>query len=304
MTTMKGLDRGAGDLTRRRFLHTSLATVALPLVGTACSTATPMDETSSVPALFVSHGAPDLALDRVKGADFVRLGAALPRPRAIVVVSAHWERSPAAIGTTTPRALMHDYGGFARELRDVTYHAPVASDVAGRVADLLAQRGAPSLERDPARPWDHGVWVPLVHMFPNADVPVVQLSLPSRASGAELVALGRALAPLAHEGVLVLGSGGLVHNLRALDWSGAAPPPSWATEFEAWTRATLAAGDMDALADFRRRAPDLSLAHPSLEHFLPLLVAAGAGHETASAVTFPITGFEYGSLSRTAVQFG
>ena len=263
-----------------------------------------MPTTSQSPVVFVSHGAPDLALDRVKGADFVRLADALPRPRAIVVVSAHWEKSPATIGTTTARALMHDYGGFARELRDVTYPAPAASDVAERIADLVVQRGGAPLERDPTRPWDHGVWVPLVHMFPHADVPVVQLSLPSRTSGAELVALGRALAPLANEGVLVLGSGGLVHNLRALDWSGAAPPPSWATAFESWARAALESGDLDALADFRQRAPDLSLAHPSLEHFLPLLVAAGAGLENTSAVSYPITGFEYGSLSRTAVRFG
>jgi 4,5-DOPA dioxygenase extradiol len=261
-----------------------------------------MNATTHVPALFVSHGAPDLALDRVKGADLVRLGASLPALRAVLVVSAHWERSPATLGTTTTRALLHDYGGFAPELRQVVYPAPAAPDVAERVAALLT--GPRPLEREPTRPFDHGVWVPLVHLLPRADVPVVQLSLPSRASGADLLALGSRLAPLADEGVLVLGSGGLVHNLRELDWSEREPPPAWASDFEAWARAALAARDGDALADFATRAPALARAHPTLEHFLPLLVAAGAGLARGGAVAFPIGGFEYGSLSRTAVRFG
>ncbi|MEZ5977662.1 MAG: class III extradiol ring-cleavage dioxygenase [Planctomycetota bacterium] len=262
-----------------------------------------MTNTERTPVAFVSHGAPTLAVDPARGADLAamgaELGAAPAAPRAVLVVSAHWERAPATIGTTTARELLHDYGGFPREIREVRYDAPAAPDVAARVADLV--RG---VERDERRPWDHGVWVPLVHMFPRRDVPVVQLSLPSRSSGAELVELGRRLAPLRDEGVLVLGSGGAVHNLGAIDWTEASPPPSWATEFESFARAALDRGDLDALADAERRAPAFRRAHPSAEHWQPLLVAAGAGAAASAPPTYPVEGFEYGSLSRLAVRWG
>lgn len=248
--------------------------------------------------LFVSHGAPTLALDAVLGADFTRLAAALPRPRAVVVVSAHWLDAPATLGTTTPRALLYDFHGFPDELYRVHYDAPAAADVAARIAAQL-----PGIARADSRPWDHGVWVPLVHMFPAADVPVLQLSLPYRWSPAQLFELGRSLAWLADENVLLLGSGGAVHNLGAIAWHGG-PPPAWATAFEGWVRERLTTRDFDGLVAFRERAPSLRLAHPTDDHFLPLLVAAGAGADRTGQVAFPITGFEYGSLSRLAVQFG
>jgi 4,5-DOPA dioxygenase extradiol len=249
-------------------------------------------------AAFVSHGAPSLALDAARGRELAAWGAELVRPRALVVVSAHWERAPVTIGTAREIPLLHDYGGFARELRDVTYDAPAAAQLAGELESGLAGFG---VARDDARPWDHGVWVPLVHMFPARDVPLVQLSLPSRLAPAELARLGARLRELLDERVLLLGSGGFVHNLGRIDWSETSAPPAWAVDFEAWGRGVLERGDLDALVDFRDKAPGLAQAHPSLEHWLPLLVVAGAAPR---AQRYPVEGFEYGSLSRLTVELG
>ena len=254
---------------------------------------------SSMPVVFVSHGAPTLALDPAAGADFARLAAALPRPRAILVVSAHWLDAPATIGTTTRRELLYDFSGFPDPLYRVHYAAPAAPTLAAELASAL-----PGLARADERPFDHGVWVPLVHMFKAADVPVLQLSVPYRWRPRDLFELGRRLAPWRQRGVLILGSGGMVHNLGRLDWSGAGPPAAWATNFEGWVRQCLQGGDFDRLLAYREQAPDLRLAHPTDDHFLPLLVAAGAAAEGPSRVAFPIEGFEFGSLSRLAVRFG
>lgn len=250
------------------------------------------------PVVFVSHGAPKLALDAVAGADFVRLGAALSRPDAILVVSAHWLDSPATIGTATPRPLYHDFSGFPEALHGVRYDAPTAP----ALADEL-QRRLPGLARDDERPWDHGVWVPLLHMFPAADVPVLEVSLPYRAAPQTWYELGGRLAFVREHNVLLLASGGAVHNLRELAWADAPQPPAWATEFEAWLRQTLVAADHDALLDYRERAPGLALAHPTEDHFAPLLVALGATSGNPVSPTFPIEGFEFGSLSRLAVHW-
>lgn len=292
-------------LDRRRFLQLPAAAMA---AAAGSSEEMPMPanrivETSTagaMPVLFVSHGAPTLALDAVAGADFTRLGAAMPRPRAVLVVSAHWLDAPPTIGTRTPRPLLHDFAGFPRELDAIRYDAPVATTLA---ADL--RRRLPELHVADERPWDHGVWVPLLHLLPAADVPVLQLSMPWRWTPRQMFALGERLAPLAGEGVLVLGSGGAVHNLRRLDWNGG-PPAPWATGFEGWLRERLAARAFDDIVAYRDKAPDLALAHPTDDHFVPLLVAAGAAAAAPRAgdVTFPIEGFEYGSLSRLAVRFG
>lgn len=288
-----------GSLDRRDFLRLS----ATALAAAAC---TPTESTmhsphdtqpgTAMPVLFVSHGAPTLALDATAGADFARTAAALPRPRAVLAVSAHWLDAPATIGTRTQRSLLYDFSGFPDELSRVRYDAPAAADVADEL-----QRRVPSLARADERPWDHGVWVPLVHMFPRADVPVLQVSVPYRWSAQQLFDLGAALAPLRDQGVLVLGSGGAVHNLGRLDWRGGDTPPAWAQQFEGWLRRSLQAHDVDELLAYRERAPDLQLAHPTVDHFLPLLVALGAAR--GGDATFPIEGWEYGSLSRLAVQF-
>lgn len=284
---------------RRDFLRLS----ATALAAGACTqphanmTPTP-NPTAPLPVVFVSHGAPTLALDPVAGADFSRLAAAMPRPRAVLVVSAHWLDTPATLGTRTTRELFYDFSGFPDELYRVRYEAPAATGLAD---DL--QRRLPGLARNDERPWDHGVWVPLVHMYPQHDVPVLQLSMPWRWTPRQMFGLGQQLAPLRQEGVLVLASGGAVHNLGRLDWQGGDRPTAWAANFEGWVRERLRTGDVDGLLDYRTKAPDLKLAHPTDDHFVPLLVAAGAG-AAAGPVTFPIDGWELGSLSRLAVRFG
>ncbi len=250
-----------------------------------------------MPVLFVSHGAPMLALDDVAGADFARLGAELPRPRAILAISAHWEATPARIGTTLTGRIVHDFAGFPSELYALRYDAPGSPELMQRVVELLGVR------HDDARPWDHGVWVPLRRLWPDADVPVLQLSLPTRASAQELLAMGRRLAPLRDEGVLLLASGGMVHDFGSIDWIGDAPPPPFALEFESWVKATLLARDWPRLLRFATDAPGYRRAHPTDEHFLPLLIAAGASSTPEPVVSFPIEGFELGSLSRLAVRF-
>lgn len=254
-----------------------------------------------MPVVFVSHGAPTLAIDRAAGADFARLAAAIGRPRAVVALSAHWLDAPPAIGTRARRPLLYDFSGFPAELYRIRYDAPAAADVA-----VELQRAVPGLGRADERPWDHGVWVPLVHMYPDADVPVVQVSVPWRWPPERLFALGQELAPLRDAGVLLLASGGMVHNLSRLAWGGGGGPEQWATDFENWSRERLSARDWDGLLAYRDKAPGLRLAHPTDDHFVPLLVAAGAASRAPAhePVVFPIAGFEFGSLSRLAVRFG
>jgi 4,5-DOPA dioxygenase extradiol len=303
-------ERHDPGLDRRDFVRASLGALAAASCSPTPPTTDPTNASESamtdavpatMPVVFVSHGAPTMALDRQAGADFARLAQALPKPRALLVVSAHWLDAPATIGTRSSRELMYDFSGFPAELYRVRYEAPAAADVADEL-----QRTVPSLQRADERPWDHGVWVPLLHMYPRADVPVLQVSVPYRWSPRQLFELGRSLAPLRQQGVLVLGSGGMVHNLGRLDWDGGDAPPAWATNFEGWVRERLRSGDADGLLAYREKAPDLQLAHPTDDHFLPLLVAAGAAMATgpAAPVTFPIEGFEFGSLSRLAVHFG
>jgi 4,5-DOPA dioxygenase extradiol len=255
--------------------------------------------TRPMPVLFVSHGAPTLALDATAGADFARTARAIPSPRAIVVVSAHWLDAPATLGTRTRRPLLHDFAGFPPELHDLRYAAPAAADLADQL-----QRRLPHLARADERPWDHGVWVPLLHMYPAADVPVLQMSVPYRWTPRQLFELGQELAPLREQGVLLLASGGAVHNLGALDWRGGSAPPDWAVQFAGWLRERLLAAAVDDVVAFRDHAPALRQAHPTDDHLLPLLIALGAASLRGGPATFPIDGWEYGSLSRLAVRFG
>jgi 4,5-DOPA dioxygenase extradiol len=251
-----------------------------------------------LPAIFVAHGAPLLAVDPVRGEPLRRWGSALPRPKAILGISAHWEASPLSLSALTARDLEYDFWGFPEELYKVRYPAPPAPALAERVAGLLAPRQVLRTDRG----IDHGVWTPLVHMFPKADVPVLQLSMPLSLDAAALFAVGKALRPLRDEGVLLLGSGNLVHNLRQVDWDEDDPPQFWAAEFDAWIGNVLMRRDWDALLDYRKRAPQLRMAHPTEEHFRPVLVVAGAADD--ASVSFPLIGWEMGSVSRRSVQFG
>lgn len=255
------------------------------------------------PVIFVAHGAPTLALDPNKGKDLSRWAAGFARPSAIVAVSAHWEHDPAMTGTEENRELIYDFYGFPAELYRLQYAAPGAPELAAEVRTLLKRSGQP-VGADPARGFDHGVWVPLIHMYPEAEIPMLQLSLPSGAGARAIHDLGRALAPLRDRGVLVMASGVLVHNLSTIDYREREPTPDWAVEFDAWVTGRLENDDHDSLIDYERCAPDFRQSHPTPEHFTPLLVAAGAASVGGLEPRFPITGFEFGSLSRRCVQFG
>jgi 4,5-DOPA dioxygenase extradiol len=255
-----------------------------------------------MPAIFVAHGAPPLLDDQPWMAELNAWAGRLPRPRSILMLSAHWEQRPITLGATTTAPLVYDFYGFPRRYYEQQYPAPGAPGLAARVRQLLAP--GDRVVDDPDRGLDHGAYVPLVAMYPHADVPVLQVSLPSL-DPTELFALGRKLAPLRDEGVLLVGSGFLTHNLRAIDFRPDAESPAWAVEFDAWAKDALERKDVDALLDYRRRAPGVRLALPTTEHFVPVLVTLGAAAEDpADAVAFPIEGFWGGSATKRSVEFG
>jgi len=253
-----------------------------------------------VPAIFLAHGSPFLLDDTEWMAQLKGWAGALPRPRAILMLSAHWEQKPITLGATRPVPLVYDFYGFPEKYYRVQYPAPPAPELAARLRELLG-RTQPVIESD--RGLDHGAFVPLIAMYPDADVPVLQVSLPSLEPAA-LFELGRALAPLRREGVLIVGSGFLTHNLRAADWSAHPVTPAWAVEFDAWAGEVLARQDMDTLLDYRRRAPDVRTALPTHEHFVPVIAAAGSAVDEPGPVSFPITGYNFGSMTKRSVQFG
>jgi 4,5-DOPA dioxygenase extradiol len=250
-----------------------------------------------MPAIYLSHGAPPLADDALWTTQLAAWSAALPRPAAILVVSAHWEQAPLAIGATTSAPLVYDFWGFESRFYDVTYPAPGAPELAASVRKLLAGPGT-TVQDVADRGLDHGAYVPLVEMYPDADVPVLQVSMPTL-DPRRLFEIGRRLAPLRAEGVLIMGSGFFTHNLRELD---AVEIPSWSTEFDAWGAEALAAHDVDVLLDFENKAPAGRLAHPRTEHFAPLFVAMGAAGADIDGQHTVIDGFWLG-LSKRSVQF-
>ena len=253
---------------------------------------------SAFPVLFVSHGSPMLVFEDIPARDFMAgLGQALPRPRAILCVSAHWETSaPAVSGAERPRTI-HDFHGFPRELYQLQYPAPGAPDLAERVRDTLAASGI-ACAIDPEQGLDHGAWNPLTLIYPDADVPVAQLAIQPQLGPAHHLALGKALTPLRRQGVLILATGGAVHNLGQfrIDRD---RPADWALSFDGWVRERIVANDAAALVDYRRTRPDGSKAHPTDEHFMPLFVALGAGLESGPGRPLHAS-FAHGSLSMAA----
>ncbi len=252
--------------------------------------------------MFLSHGAPWLADDPVWTKELAEWSADLPTPSSILVVSAHWESAPLMVGATETVPLYYDFYGFAPKYYQVTYPAPGAPLLVEKVAKLLARPGQ-TLHQDPSRGLDHGAYVPLAEMYPDADVPVLQISMPTL-DPAELFKLGQMLAPLRDEGVLILGSGFATHNIHEFDprLPPSAPPPSWSSEFDDWLNRTLETGDVDALIDFERQAPAASIAHPRTEHFAPLFVAMGAAADTIADNHTAIEGFWFG-MSKRSIQF-
>lgn len=252
-----------------------------------------------MPALYLSHGAPPLADDPVWPGELAAWSAGLPRPTAILMVSAHWEEAPLALGATTTVPLVYDFWGFPRHYYEVRYTAPGAPALADSVRGLLRGPGVP-VQDIPDRGLDHGAYVPLVEMFPDADIPVLQVSMPTL-DPQKLMDIGRKLAPLRDEGVLIVGSGFFTHNLAALRHAGGVP--GWSTEFDDWGRRALDAQDVDALLDFSHTSPAGALAHPRTEHFAPLFVAMGAAEGDLGTQRSVIDGFWMG-LAKRSVQFG
>lgn len=257
-----------------------------------------------LPALFLSHGSPMLAIqDSPAGRFLDGLGDALPRPRAIVVASAHFATRAPAVGADPQPRTVHDFGRFADELFRIQYPAPGDPGLAARMVDLLDAAGLPA-QALPSHGFDHGVWVPLRRMYPQADIPVVPLAVMPDGDAAGHFALGRALATLRDEGVLVIGSGGFVHNLGEVDWQGRdGTLVPWAEAFAGWMREALTAGDTAALLDWQHRAPHARRAHPTVEHLMPLFVALGAVGD--DAIVRPLhRSHELGSLALDAFAFG
>jgi 4,5-DOPA dioxygenase extradiol len=259
---------------------------------------------STMPAIFVSHGSPMTALEPgAAGPAWRALVASLPKPRAVLIASAHWETElPMLTGSAKPRTI-HDFAGFPDALYALRYDAPGAPDVATEAAALLKAAGM-TTAIDGCRGLDHGAWVPLMHMYPDADVPVVQLSVQPARGPAHHVALGRALSPLSERGVLIVGSGHVTHNLR--DWTRharASPRLAYAVAFADWIAERLDANDEAALVGWKEQAPGAERAHPTDEHFLPLLVAFGAARAGARVDRFhrDIVG---GALAMDAYRFG
>lgn len=255
---------------------------------------------SAAPVLFVSHGAPTVALENGSYAEALgRFGTAHPRPRAVAVVSAHWT-TDWVVGITSAERhrLIHDFGGFPEALYALEYPAAGETEVAARAAALLDAAGFRA-RLDSVRGLDHGAWVPLRLTWPAADVPVVQIALPEVPAEA-LVRFGRALAPLRDEGVLLLASGGVVHNLSAVRFGDAGPADHWARAFDEWVAGRLLARDLPTLVRWREIGPYAERAAPTTEHFDPLLVAAGAAREGDRLETIH-EGFQHGNLSMRSI---
>lgn len=258
----------------------------------------------SMPTLFLSHGSPMHAVDAGgAGQSWAAIARALPKPRAVLIASAHWETSLPMLTGGKELQTIHDFSGFPAELYRQRYDAPGAPDLAQRAAALLRDAGlSPSINS--CRGIDHGAWVPLKWMYSERDVPVVQLSIQPALGPAHHLALGRALAPLTDDHVLIIGSGHVTHNLR--DWSLHRASPEalpYVAEFSEWLASRLAAHDIDSLLDYRASAPHATRAHPTDEHFLPLFIALGAAAEQAD-VKRQYAAIESAALAMDAYSFG
>lgn len=255
---------------------------------------------SSIPAVFVSHGAPDLPIREGATQTFLRqFHRQIPQPTAILVVSAHWNTAVPTVSVVSQPKTIYDFSGFPEALYRLIYPAPGAPQLGDRVVQLLREAGLKA-EAHPSRGLDHGAWTPLMLMYPEAQIPVTQLSIQYNATPAHHFNLGRALRPLREEGVLILASGAATHNLWAIAEPDADVPPDWVVEFDHWLSEAATHHRVDDLLHYRQLAPFAADNHPSDEHLLPFFVALGAG---GSAVTQLHQGYTYGVLSMAAFAF-
>lgn len=250
-----------------------------------------------MPALYIGHGAPMLLDDPIWTGELIQVAKELVRPKAILIVSAHWESAPITLSNVAANApLVYDFYGFVQKYYEMTYNSPNASDLAQKVAALM-----PANEpiHQSNRGLDHGAWVPLKIMYPDADIPVLQMSMPT-SNPYLLMDLGKRLQPLRDEGVLIIGSGFMTHGLPYLrNWSVNADAPTWSSDFDQWAAEALAAGDVDELANFKANAPGMPYAHPTVEHFTPLFITLGASQNPDAAPKTLIDGYFMGLSKRS-----
>ena len=251
-----------------------------------------------LPAIYLGHGAPPLLDDAEWMGQLGGWSAAMPRPSSILIVSAHWQTAPIALSATRPVPLVYDFYGFPQRYYEMTYQAPGAPELAAKVKALMPD-DEPVLERE-SRGLDHGAWVPLRAMYPEADIPVLQMSMPDL-DPHHLFEVGRRLAPLRDEGVLIVGSGFLTHGLPFIHeyFEGKPGAPQWSIDFDQWAMEALDRGDLDSLFAFREKAPGMPYAHPTVEHFAPLFVTLGAVAQPEARPEYAIEGYFYGLSKRS-----
>ncbi|HEY9763363.1 MAG TPA: class III extradiol ring-cleavage dioxygenase [Trichocoleus sp.] len=255
-----------------------------------------------LPVLFISHGAPDLPLRSGAVQDFLRqLPQTLPHPQAILVVSAHWNSPEPWVSAAPEPKTIYDFSGFPDALYQLKYPAAGAPELANRVVELLSKAGFAAATH-PSRGLDHGAWTPLMLVYPEAQIPVTQLSIQYQQGGEHHFRLGRALEPLRDEGVLIVASGAATHNLRAFNPTYEAPPPDWVTAFDDWLSDAIAQHDTQSLLNYRQLAPHAADNHPTEEHLLPLFVALGAGGKDAQGRQLH-SSYTYGVFSMAAYAF-
>ncbi len=257
-------------------------------------------EDGALPSIYLSHGAPPLFDDAAWIKELFAWSQNLPKPKAILIISAHWESAPLSLSASAANTpLVYDFGGFAQRYFEMTYPTPDAADLARRVASVMPD--TEPVHQHASRGLDHGAWVPLKVMYPLGDVPVLQLSMPTH-DPARLLDLGRRLKPLREEGVLVIGSGFMTHGLPFVTRDmlhGAVP--AWSKDFDAWAAEALAKGDVDTLAGFRSKAPGMPYSHPTVEHYIPMFITLGAAKHPELPVTTTVEGYMMG-LSKRSFQ--
>ena len=252
---------------------------------------------SRTPAIYIGHGAPMLLDDQLWTSQLKGVAGKIERPSAILIVSAHWESAPITLSNPAANTpLVYDFSGFDRKFYEMTYNSPDATELAAKVAALMPKTESIAQSN---RGLDHGAWVPLRVMYPDADIPVLQMSMPTSDPG-KLMEIGRRLQPLRDEGVLIIGSGFMTHGLPYIrDWSPTAAAPTWSSEFDTWAAEALSRGDVDALASYKDLAPGVKFAHPTVEHFTPLFISLGAATDTSAAPETLIDGYFMGLSKRS-----
>ena len=256
------------------------------------------DVNDRMPALYIGHGAPPLLDDALWSGQLAQWATDLPRPTAILIVSAHWESAPVML-SANGAPLVYDFGGFAPRYYQMTYETPDATALAQRVAAMMP--ASEPVHQDTSRGLDHGAWVPLKIMYPDGDIPVLQMSLPT-SDPTRLLELGKRLRPLRDEGVLIIGSGFLTHGLPFLtEFRIDAAAPGWSTDFDAWAADAMRRGDVDALANYKAEAPGMPYSHPTVEHYTPLFVTLGAATDPEEPGEQVVDGFWMG-LSKRSLQ--